>query len=102
MNSRRKGADGERDLAKTLRSLGYSGARRGQQFAGSPDSPDVVGIDGYHIECKRTERTDLYGWIEQAKRDCGSNVPVVMHRKNGHGWLAILTLEDFVKVIEHD
>ena len=99
MNSRRKGAQGERDLANTLKKMGFDKARRGVQYSGSPDSPDVVGIDGFHIECKRTERTDLYGWMKQAQRDCGDNVPIVVHRKNREGWLVIMTLEDFVKLI---
>jgi len=41
MNSREKGKRGERQWRDELRANGYT-ARRGQQFAGSPDSPDVV------------------------------------------------------------
>ena len=51
-NSRRKGASGERELAKKLREYGYE-ARRGQQYCGSNGDADVVGIPGIHIECKR-------------------------------------------------
>lgn len=41
MNIRAKGARGERQWRDELRSNGYE-ARRGQQFCGSPESPDVV------------------------------------------------------------
>jgi Holliday junction resolvase len=41
MNSRNKGKVGEREFASLLREHGFD-ARRGQQFSGSPDSPDVV------------------------------------------------------------
>ena len=41
MNSRAKGARGERLWRDELRAQGFT-ARRGQQFSGSPDSPDVV------------------------------------------------------------
>ena len=51
VNSIRKGKHGEREAAKYLRSLGFD-CRRGQQHAGGPESPDVVGIPGIHIEVK--------------------------------------------------
>lgn len=56
MNSRAKGQRGERELADFITAAGFP-ARRGQQFAGGPDSPDVVcpGLP-FHIEAKRTER----------------------------------------------
>jgi Holliday junction resolvase len=45
VNSRQKGARGERQWAKELNAMGFNSdepARRGQQFSGSKDSPDVV------------------------------------------------------------
>jgi hypothetical protein len=41
MNSSQKGKRGERAWRDELIAHGYS-ARRGQQFSGTPDSPDVV------------------------------------------------------------
>lgn len=49
MNSRAKGAGGERELAKKLREYGYD-CRRGQQFSGANGDADVVGLPGIHIE----------------------------------------------------
>ena len=43
MNSRRKGAVGEREIAKYLREHGFTEARRGQQFKGGADSPMLLG-----------------------------------------------------------
>jgi len=100
INSREKGKRGERDVVKVLRSHGYSEARRGVQYHGGPDSPDVVGVPGYHFEVKWTKRTDMYGWIAQAKKDCGGNVPIVVHKKDGEEWLVIMTLEDFLDGID--
>lgn len=98
--SRRKGANAEREVAELLRSHGFA-ARRGQQFSGSPDSPDVVhDIDGIHLEVKRTERLSLYPAMEQAKRDRrAGDVPVVVTRQNGREWLAILPAEDFLTIL---
>lgn len=100
MNSRQKGCRGEREVAEYLRSRGLS-ARRGQQFSGSPDSPDVVcdGLDGFHLEVKRVELLSLYPAMEQAIRDCGWKVPVVWHRRNGKEWLVAMRAEDWLRLV---
>ena len=98
-NSRAKGAAGERELAEMLRAGGFT-ARRGQQFSGSPDSPDVhVDIPWLHIECKRTETLSLYVAMDQAKADCGEKKPCVMHRRSRKPWLAIMELPDFLSIV---
>ena len=97
-NSRDKGARGERELASELRKYGYD-ARRGMQFKGSPDSPDVVGLPNIHIECKRVEHLNLYDAIAQATRDAGENdLPAVFHRKNNCPWLVTMKLEEWMKI----
>jgi hypothetical protein len=43
-------------------------ARRGQQFAGGTDSPDVISShENLHLEVKRVEAGNPYTWI----RPCG-------------------------------
>ena len=95
MNSRQKGARGERQWRDELRANGYE-ARRGQQFSGSPDSPDVVcrELDWIHFEVKRVAKVALFDWMEQAANECGGSVPVVAHRTNGEPWLVTLRFED--------
>lgn len=96
MNSRAKGAQGERELARKLREYGYE-ARRGQQFSGANGDPDVIGLDGIHIECKRVERLNLEDAMAQSRRDArDGEIPVVMHRKNYCEWLVTMTLEDWI------
>lgn len=100
-NSRAKGARGERELAEFFRERGYPEARRGQQFSGGADSPDVVipGLEKFHFEVKRVEAGNPYTWIAQAVRDAaGKKMPIVAHRKNGKEWLAILRLDDFLNL----
>ena len=98
MNSRRKGAEGERELANELRKLGYD-AHRGVQYKGGQDSPDVVGIDGFHIECKRVEKLNIEDAMKQSERDAGDNVPLVIHRKNREEWKVTMRLDDFIELI---
>ena len=99
-NSRRKGAVGEREIAKYLREHGFTDARRGQQFKGGADSPDVVGLTGFHIEVKRVERLDLNAAMEQSIRDSAPNeTPIVVHRRNNDYWKVTMRLDDFMEVI---
>ena len=72
MNSREKGKRGERQWRDELRANGYA-ARRGQQFSGSPDSPDVVcdSLPWVHFEVKAVERLNIEDAMAQARRDCG-------------------------------
>lgn len=97
MNSRDKGARGERELAKKLREYGYE-TRRGQQYCGANGDADVVGLAGVHIECKRVERLNLYDAMAQSKHDARRDeIPVVMHRKNECEWLVTMRLEDWIE-----
>lgn len=100
-NSKRKGKVGELELVRKLRECGYE-TRRSVQYNGKEEEgqADLVGLPHIHIECKRTERLNLYEAINQAKRDSEGKgeIPVVFHRKNNCEWLAILTLEDLMKL----
>lgn len=98
MNSRNKGADGERELAKILREYGYD-AHRGQQYSGFQGDPDVVGLPGIHIECKRVERLNLDAAMEQSRRDARKGeVPVVIHRRNRKPWVVTMDLADWIEM----
>lgn len=98
--SRNKGKGGEREIAAKAREHGFD-ARRGVQFQGGPDSPDVVGIPGWHAEVKRAESLSVYPAFEQALADKGADAkPVVFHRRNGKRWLAILDADDFLSLVK--
>lgn len=98
--SRQKGKRGEREAAAEIERLFRCEARRGVQFRGGPESPDVVhGIEGLHLEVKRTESLRVWDAIEQAVADAGEdNLPAVLHRKNGKDWLFIARLEDMPEI----
>ena len=99
MNSREKGARGERELAAWLQARGVR-AVRGQQRAGGSDSPDVMhAIPNLHIECKRVEKLDLWHSLAQAARDCGERVPTLWFRRNRWQWYVCLPAEDFLKML---
>jgi len=96
INSRAKGARGEREWAQWLRdNLGID-ARRGQQFAGGTDSPDVIGLKGTHAEVKRVEKLNISHAMAQALTDCGLNLPYVAHRKNNEIWMITILARDIL------
>jgi len=98
MNSRAKGARGERELAGILREHGYD-CRRGQQYSGASGDADVIGLPGIHIEVKRVERLNLYDAMAQAKSDARiDSLPAVFHRKNHCAWLVTMELDDWMEI----
>lgn len=77
-------------------------ARRGQQFSGGADSPDVVcpELPTIHFEVKRVEASQvMYQWHDQAKCDAGDKIPVVAHKRNGRKWLVILESGHFLDIL---
>lgn len=96
--SRNKGKLGELEAAAEIRRLFNVEARRGVQYAGGRDSPDVVGLPGVHVEVKRKEQQRFYDWIEQAIGDAGDSVPLLLHRQNNKPWLAVVRLDDLPRL----
>jgi hypothetical protein len=100
MNSREKGKRGERQWRDELREQGFA-ARRGQQFSGGAESPDVVcdSLPWMHFEVKAVEKLNIEEAMEQARRDAGSKVPVVAHKRSFRRWLVTMDAENFFQFI---
>lgn len=98
INSRAKGAVGERELANILKENGFE-TRRGQQYSGANGDADVVGLPHIHIECKRVERLIIEKAMEQSRSDARENeIPVVMHRKNRQPWLVTMDIDEWLEL----
>jgi len=97
MNSNRKGKRGEREFAAVLREAGFD-ARRGQQFAGGPDSPDVAckALAWLHVEVKRVQRLNVAEACSQASTDAGGKPFVATHRRNGSPWFVTMRADFFL------
>lgn len=97
-NSRRKGKSGELELVHKFNEYGFN-CRRGQQYCGANGDPDVIGLPGIHVECKRVEKLNLYNAMLQAKGDAREEeLPAVFHRRNNCGWLVTMELDDWMKI----
>lgn len=96
--SQRKGAEGERELAKLLEAEGYQMERGGPCFG---TIPDLVGLPGIHVEVKRVERLNVTEAMHQAERDSihfKDGAPTVFHRKNREPWYVTMRLTDWMKM----
>jgi Holliday junction resolvase len=101
--STRKGKTGEREWAEFLRDNGFTDARRGQQFSGGNDSPDVVCVSMplFHAEVKRVEMLQLYQAVAQAHEDAApGKIPYVAHRRNNKQWVVVLDAKLFLDLVK--
>lgn len=98
MNGKQKGKRGELEFSHWLKDRGIE-ARRGQQFCGTPDSPDVISSLPVHWEIKRVEKINIDKAMDQSIRECGGVTPVVAHRRNNKEWLVTLRAEDFLRML---
>lgn len=97
--SQRKGADGERELASELRKYGYEIRRGGSLSFGTV--PDLVGLPGVHIECKRVEKLNVPAAMQQSIADSerfNDGVPALFHRRNRQQWLVTMRLTDWMRL----
>lgn len=98
-SSQRKGRAGELELCRILQAHGY------QVEPGEPVSygtvPDLAGLPGVHIECKRVERLNVPEAMAQAERDAqrfGDGAPAVFHRRSRSPWLVTMKLDDWIEL----
>jgi hypothetical protein len=101
INSKQKGKAGELEFAHWLTDHGYP-ARRGQQFCGTPESPDII-CDSlpFHFEIKRVQKLNISKAMAQSINDSGDKIPIVAHRRNNEDWLITLRAEDFINLIKN-
>lgn len=97
--SRSKGARAEREVAAILRAAGYESERTQRGVA---QGEDVTGPEGWSIEVKRTERFALRPSWAQACRQAEDRKPLVATRWNGGEWLAVVRLEDWLRLVSGD
>lgn len=103
MNSKDKGARGEREFSSFLRDYGYE-AIRGCQNAGrdasGQEAPDIIhNVPGVHFEVKRTEKLRIQAAIDQAHKDANGKIPIVAWRQNNWPWYAILPMDDLMEIL---
>lgn len=95
----RKGRRAEIELSNLLGGHGY--ATRPGTAVSFGNEPDVVGLDGVHIEIKRRENPDLSAALKQAAEDAerfGDGLPAVFFRGNRQRWRVIMDLDVWLEM----
>lgn len=98
INSRNKGAVGERELVQILNDRGMLCRRTVQYCGASGEAADIVceGL-GCHVEVKRTEKLKWRQTLDQVKRDSKGKPWVIMHRQSNMRWVVIMDLEHWIR-----
>ena len=94
-----KGRRAEKELSKILRGYGYD-VEVGRPLSFGKE-PDLIGLDGVHIECKRAEALRLSEWMAQAERDAQrfqDGAPAVFFRRSRSPWMVCMKLSDWLTI----
>lgn len=94
-----KGRRGELEFSRLLQGYGYDVQPGRAQSYG--EVPDLTGLPGVHVECKRAERLNLPAAVEQATRDAErfqDGAPAVFHRRNREPWLVAMQFTDWIEM----
>ena len=97
-SSQRKGRAAELQLAALLRENGFYGVTAAEPL-NFGTVPDLYGLYGVHIECKRAERLSMTAALQQADRDAQrfqDGLPAVFHRRNREEWRVTMRLSDWL------
>lgn len=97
--SQAKGRRGEIELSRLLRGYGYD-VEPGRALNYGTE-PDLTGLPGVHIECKRAEQLRLSEWMAQAERDAQrfeDGLPAVFFRRSREPWTVAMRLTDWMSL----
>lgn len=97
-SSQHKGRAAELELSRVLQEYGYPVEPGRARSYGKV--PDLSGLPGIHIECKRAEALRLSEWMEQARQDAQrfGGLPAVFHRRNRESWRVTMDLSDWIEL----
>lgn len=97
INSRAKGANGEREFCKWLaKNFNVELPERNLEQV-RHGGADIIDIEPFFFEVKRVENIDLYSWWNQVRLSVKSSpfekIPVVAFRQNRSPWEFLISAE---------
>jgi Holliday junction resolvase len=99
---RRKGHKAERDVAAFLRDHGWSAVTT-RSASGFQHGDDIETDAPISIEVKNVAKTDLAGWIRQARENANGKPAVVWHKRRGVSnpgdWYVTMTGNDLIELL---
>ncbi len=96
VNSRQKGARGERDARDAVREHWNSpDCIRAAQANGAFSADLLNALPHTHVEVKRYKRIAALKFYRQAASDCGADLPIVLMREDGDtNWFVLFNIKD--------
>ena len=101
-SNRRKGQNGERELANTLGvMLGITLKRRVRNHEGESD---ITGLDGFSVEVKKQATPSLRTWWKQTVEQSAltGDTPVLFYRLPRREFKAVISLHPFFNDVDYD
>ena len=100
--NRQRGSEFEREVVKQLHELGYRTARKtGSIQSNGMHDPDISGIPGVWVSCKRWKTMRWHAWWRDAdSRPLGSQAPLIVHRGDRGTVMVSLRLHDLPQIVQ--
>lgn len=101
-HSRRKGANGEREVRDLFRAAGFLARRSIGQYRTGSDAPDVLveGIPDLWVEVKRGKRCNIKAALAQATRDCGKgDWPIAVTKEDHEKAVVSMSFDNFAALM---
>lgn len=105
MNSQQKGKRKEREIAHILNRKFNANVRRTPNSGGLSFKGDIVSLRGiiseFHWEIKNQETIQIWGFMEQAIRDCPiQKIPLLVFSRAFTDNYVALRLDDFLNLVK--
>lgn len=101
-SNKRKGKVFERECSKMIRDRGFD-CRRGQQFRGSKDSPDIVSenLQEFHFECKFKQNLNLWDTLKKCLEEAPEKLPVIIWKRDRTIPLVTMDFHDWMDLVQY-
>lgn len=102
MNSKQKGARGERMWRDVIRDHGYEairGCQNAGRTAGGTEAPDIITNLPFHFEVKFVEKLNIHKAMEQSESDAEGKPAMVAHKRSRSPWLVTMDYRTFFKIL---
>ena len=101
-SNKRKGKVFERECSKMIRARDFD-CRRGQQFRGSKDSPDIVSdsLNEFHFECKFKQNLNLWDALEKCLEEAPGKMPTIIWKRDRKIPLVIMDFHDWMDIVQY-
>ena len=100
---KRKGDAFEREVIRVLRANGFPYAERVLRLGAHDDRGDIIGVPGFHIDCKARRRFELSTWVDEVVTEAPEDaVPIIVLKRPGASpdrAYVIVELATFARVV---